>query len=405
MTKITTAFIVSFSLLLMVNCGKRINNSSKEKRSEYLEQLLNTYRSDKDDNPHEVPIWENWLRKTGELPPDFDKMRTCAAPPDLMVFENGKPVKTPEQWQERKQEIVKEMKEYMFGNWPPPPPKTAIKYQEGVAEENELYTKHNVQLMFAPSARAVEYVDNSYGYGRLDYSNFLTAILNVELYVPKGKKPFPAIVELGPAASTGEIGANDLERLKRGYVVCRFSRKDADLIAGVYPGYECNQLEWWAYAASRCVDLLYARDDIDKLKIAAAGHSRGAKTALLAAIMDERIKAVINSHPGTGAGSFNLWRYAGDKYGGETLENSTRRFPYWNHPRMRFFMGRENKLPFDGHSLLALIAPRPCLMGSGGHDAVGEVWGDQQCYMEVKKIYRLLGHEENLWFLCLAGGT
>jgi hypothetical protein len=32
---------------------------------------------------------------------------------------------------------------------------------------------------------------------------------------------------------------------------------------------------------------------------------------------------------------------------GETLEDCTRRFQYWNHPRMRFFIGRENKMPCD----------------------------------------------------------
>jgi pimeloyl-ACP methyl ester carboxylesterase len=109
------------------------------------------------------------------------------------------------------------------------------------------------------------------------------------------------------------------------------------------------------------------------------------------------------SHPGTGAGSFNLWRYAGDKYGAETLEISTRQFQYWNDPRMRFFIGRENKMPFDSHYLLSLLAPRACLMGTGEHDKVGEVWGDQQCFLEVKKVYKLLGEENRLGFYVSPG--
>jgi pimeloyl-ACP methyl ester carboxylesterase len=120
--------------------------------------------------------------------------------------------------------------------------------------------------------------------------------------------------------------------------------------------------------------------------------------------MDHRIKAVINSHPGTGAGTYNLWRYAGEKFGGETLEASTRQFPYWNNPRMRFFIGRENKLPFDSHFLAALIAPRPSLLGSGARDHVGEVWGDQQCYLAVKEVYKLLGEEQKLGFYVSPGG-
>ncbi len=389
---------------------KGLKVSEKEiqgKRIKYLEHLIKTFNSDKDGKPQEVPIWESWLRKTGELPPDFDALPANAIPPDLLSFQNGKPVTDPDQWPARKKEIRKALDQYMFGNWPPPPEKIAIKYEETKAEETDLYTKQNVQLWLAPSLKAVEYVDRTRTYSstykrdtRGDYSNFDAAVLNVELYIPKGKGPFPAIIQFGIRR---QISLQETESLKRGYMYCRFDVNDADYFPAVYTDYECNQIEWWGYAASRCVDLLYSRDDVDRSKIAVYGHSRSGKTIMIAAIMDERIKAVINSHPGTAAGSFNLWRYAGDKFGGETLENSTRRFQYWNNPRMRFFIGRENKMPFDGHFLVALIAPRPCLMGTGERDAVGEVWGDQQCYLAAKKVYRMLGSEQKLGFYASPG--
>src|SRR6056297_34142 len=120
---------------------------------------------------------------------------------------------------------------------------------------------------------------------------------------------------------------------------------------------------------------------------------------MIAVLMDrERVNAFINSHPGTGSGSYNLWRYATEKYGGEHLENSSRRFPYWNNPRMLFFMGRTNKMPFDSHFLQALAAPIPTLMGTGERDEVGQPWGDQQCYLAVKEVYKILGKEQNLGF-------
>jgi dienelactone hydrolase len=403
--------ILSVSLLITGCCdrvssktnGQKVSDEKiQEKRAEFLEHLLKTYSSDKDGKPQEVPIWESWLRKSGELPPDFDELEANAIPPELLRFQNGKTVANPRQWEIRKQEIRKALEQYMFGNWPPPPPKMAIKYQESNEEETELYIKTNVQLYFAPSVTAVEYVDRTRDYSprykretRGDYTNFDAAVLNVVLYIPKGKGPFPAIIQWGIGR---QISNQEIESLKRGYIYCRFDINDADYFRDVYPDYECNQIEWWAYAASRCVDLLYSRDDIDRSKIAVYGHSRSGKTILLAAVMDDRINAIIDSHPGTGAGSFNLWRYASDKYGGETLENGTRRFQYWNNPRMRFFIGRENKMPFDSHFLLALVAPRPCLMGTGEHDDVGEAWGDQQCYLAVKKVYQLLGGEQKLGF-------
>lgn len=406
--------ILSLSLLI-TGCGDRVNRNTndrivseenkQEKRAKTLEHLLKTFNSDKDEKPQEVPIWEHWLRRTGELPPDFDELQANAVPPELLCFQNGKPVADSKQWPARKQEIRKALEQYMFGDWPPPPAKMAIKFQESKAQENEPYIKQNFQLFFAPSNKAVQFAERNFAYNQIDYSNFTVAILNVELFIPKGRGPFPVIIEKGPFHEQDSLEPQNLESLKRGYIVCRFGRRDADLlIPGVYIDYECNQLEWWAYAAVRCVDLLYTLDNVDKSKIAVAGHSRAGKAALIAAVMDERINAIIVSHPGTGAGTFNLWRYAGDKFGGETLENSTRRFPYWNNPRMRFFIGRENKLPFDSHFLLALVAPRPCLLLTGEHDVVGEAWGDQQCYLMVKKVYQLLGNEQKLGFYSSPGG-
>ncbi len=378
----------------------------KEKRAESLRHLLETFRSDAPgEEPKEVPIWESWLRRTGELPPDFDQLPADAFPPDLLTFRDGRPVADSGQWAARRKEIRAILDQYMFGNWPPPPENIAIKYQRTVAEENEVYVQQNVQLWFAPSTEAVEFAERTFSYStastpenRRDRANHMLAILNVELFIPRGEGPFPAIVEIGPSNIE-----RDLPRLERGYMVARFSRLDADYIAAVYTDYECNQLEWWAYAAGRCVDLLYSRDDVDHSKIALSGHSRGGKTAMLAALMDDRVDALINSHPGTAAGSYNLWRYAGEKHGGETLENSTRRFQYWNNPRMRFFIGRENKMPFDSHFLVALYAPRPALLGTGERDHVGQAWGDQQCYLAVKEVYGLLGCVDKLGFYAVPG--
>jgi dienelactone hydrolase len=401
------ALLVIFPIILSSCSDKITTEPDKEKREKILEHLLTTFSSYiEGEEPKEAPVWESWLRKTKELPPDFDKLPTNAFPPDLLTLNDGNLVNSPEQWSERREEINEVLKKYMFGNWPPPPAKTAIKYQSTKAADNEEYYQQNVQLWFAPSVKAVEFAEETYNYNpsltpgnRGDRANQTVAILNAELFIPKGRGPFPSIVEIGPSNIE-----RDLPRIRRGYIVVRFSRLDADYIAAVYTDYECNQLEWWAYAAGRCVDMLYTRDDIDKLKIALAGHSRGAKTGLLAMIMDDRVSALLNSHPGTGAGSYNIWRYAGEKYGGENLDNSTRRFQYWNNPRMRFFIGRTNKMPFDSHSLLALAAPRPVLLGTGELDNAGQAWGDQQCYMIVKEVYKLLGNENKLGFYASPGG-
>jgi cephalosporin-C deacetylase-like acetyl esterase len=370
--------------------------SDQKERAKILNHILKTYNSDIDIKPQEAPVWVSWLKRTGELPPDFNKLKSYAFPPDLLKFNNGSQVTDSTDWTSRKTEIKYILQKYMFGNWPPAPAKIVIKFKNTEGIDSGSYIRKDVRLFFAPSNKATEYAEKKYSFNVFDECYYTTAVLNVILYIPKGKGPFPAIIEVGLPRQN--IGFQDKERIKRGYIVCRFNPKDADYFPAVYTDYECNQLEWWAYGAARCVDLLYTMDNVRKSQITTSGHSRGGKTALMAAVMDKRISATIVSHPGTGAGSFNLWRYATDKFGGETLENSTRRFPYWNNPRMRFFVGRENKMPFDNHFFLALIAPRPCLLGTGEHDAVGEVWGDQQCYTAVKKVYQLFGAEQRLGF-------
>jgi dienelactone hydrolase len=172
----------------------------------------------------------------------------------------------------------------------------------------------------------------------------------------------------------------------------------------VYTEYDGNQLVWWAYAASRCIDYLCQRKDVDPSKIAVMGHSRGGKMAMVAAAMDQRVAATIASHPGAGSGQAAPWRYLGEKFGGETLESSTLSFPYWNHPRLRFFAGRENKLPFDSHFMMFLVAPRALLISQGDADDVGECWGAQQAYLATKEVYALLGEPQRLNIIFHAGG-
>jgi pimeloyl-ACP methyl ester carboxylesterase len=108
--------------------------------------------------------------------------------------------------------------------------------------------------------------------------------------------------------------------------------------------------------------------------------------------MDKRIAAAVVSHTGAG----KIYRYAGEKYGSQTLEVRTRLFPHMSHPRLRFFCGRENKLPFDGHYLLSLVAPRALLITEGDRDPVGELVGVQEAFRATQQVYALLEQPERL---------
>ncbi len=130
-------------------------------------------------------------------------------------------------------------------------------------------------------------------------------------------------------------------------------------------------------------------------KIGLTGHSRNGKQALVAAGFDERIGAVALSSGNTG--EVDPWRYTTDMFVNESIELLTGAQPHWFHPRLRFFAGREDKLPVDQNLLMAAIAPRGLMMFAGYAESAGNPFGFEQAYRSVLSAYRFLGHEENLW--------
>ena len=368
------------------------------KRSSLLRHLLDVYRTSLDDKPHDVPIWEHWLAQSRELPPDFDRLPSVAGLPDVLRLSGGGRVSSPDEWPERRAEILELLRYYQLGSWPPPP--EGLRAVETATEQDEALgcTRTRLILFFAPTREAIERVGDW-----SDMETFRFAYLQAELWIPPGDGPFPALVAPGYERTAPSRPLAELA-VAKGYIVCGFDLTQAFACRAVYPDCDCNQLVWWAWAGSRCVDYLCSLDKVDKARIAVGGHSRLGKMSVICAALDERVSATIASHTGSGSGMTEPWRYMGEKYGGETLEAGTRLYPYWNHPRLRFFAGRENKLPLDAHFQLALIAPRALLITEGDRDSVGEPWGAQQSYLATKEVYRLLGHEERLNIVFHPGG-
>jgi pimeloyl-ACP methyl ester carboxylesterase len=143
----------------------------------------------------------------------------------------------------------------------------------------------------------------------------------------------------------------------------------------------------------RAVDHLMTLAVVDKRRIAIGGHSRNSKQALVAAAFDNRIGAVVCSRGNTG--DFMPWRFAEDMYTNETIEGITGN-PDWFHPRLRFFVGREHKLPLDQNLLLSLVAPRGLLVSHASMEHQGNTMGVEQSYRSVKRVYEFLGKPDNV---------
>ena len=324
--------------------------------------------------------WEAWVARTGELPPDFESMQSNNFLPDPLVRLEGTgstPITTIEQWAQQRQWIRLQFEFWVYGKMPPPPDNLRAMVTKTHREGG--VTVKEVRLEFGPDQRG---------------------ILHLHLFIPDGKGPFPVFLTNQPQTASWIYPA-----IRRGYLACIYdatdpifgATDDSDKYIDVYPDYDYACIARWAWAAMRAVDYLCTLREVDPNRIGITGHSRNGKQALLAAAFDERIGAVVDSSGTTGASL--PWRYDTlDFWGTGSIEGITGGpgNTHWFHPRLRYFAGREDKLPVDQNSLLALVAPRGLMMYAAYTEHEGNQFGYEQAYRSVSNVYRFLGQEENV---------
>jgi dienelactone hydrolase len=332
--------------------------------------------------PMPTPVdstWTGWTIRTGELPPDFGKMPSLPLLPDPLIIDEGGQnirVNTYDQWL-RKREWLKEQTQYWITGKVPPPPGNIEAELLGERMTGD-FIEREILLKFGPEHK-----------GRL----------HISLLIPPGTGPFPVIV----CQWIRDRYVWLQEAVRRGYIGVRYRATepaygypdDSEEYAGIWwPEYDFSTLMRWGWAASRAIDYLYTLPIVNRDQIALTGLSRNGKMALWAAAHDERIKAVVPVSGGTGGE--NPFRYTTERYNTEPLALSTTAAPHWYNPRLRFFVGRESKLPVDQNSLMALIAPRGLMITSSITEHAGNPWGIEQAYLSAKKVYDFLGAGDNI---------
>ncbi len=191
--------------------------------------------------------------------------------------------------------------------------------------------------------------------------------------------PVEAILDAGYAIATifpGEIvpdrrdeGLATLRRLSAGHA-------DDDTRWGAIAA--------WGWAFSRMIDALEQDQRLDKDAMVVWGHSRYAKAALVAAAFDPRIDGVIAHQSGTGGASLNFRKK------GEGVRPITRSYPHW-FARTYGAYTDETPPAFDQHLLLALIAPRPMLLGNARRDVWSDPNGAFRAALGADPVYALYG--------------
>ncbi len=363
--------------------------------------------------------------------------------PDVMVMNNGQRVTTARQWQQRREEIRRALEYYAVGEMPPPPGNV-----KGVEATSQLVLDGSVRyrlvhLNFGPSnqlglnigifaptnggpfpvvimpggtppgAVALPTLAHPPGQGHgvdallpVDSAAGATTGTNSTAAARNGAPGF------GGPATAESIAARNREYFDRGYAYVTFNNNDcaedttlrnpdgswafrSTRFYPAYPGYDWGVLAGWAWGVSRIVDYLEHDPSVDARKIIVSGVSRTGKSALVAAAFDDRI--ALAAPCVTGGGGIGAYRFSGAGRGGkEGLADMMKKYPNWFSPHLHEFWGNVDKLPFDEHWFLALVAPRPFIALEGMTDQVSLATAVHASWVAARPVYALLGATDRL---------
>lgn len=332
--------------------------------------------------------------------------------PDLLTLSNGTPITDAATWwHERRPELLRLFTENVFGPTPVLPEPVRFEVVSEGAAFGGLATRKEVAVIVGK------------------------ARFHLLVYVPAGaSEPCPVFLGLNftgnhtvsedpevPVRHTWERDGNASEPvhhsstkerglqasrwqvemlLKRGYALAtaHYEEIEPDFVGGARLGIRAalpvaeadtySAIGVWAYGLHRAMDYLLTDPAIAPERVALIGHSRLGKAALWAAAQDERFAAVISNNSGEGGAALSRRRF------GENIADLVRNFPHWFSPRYADFADNEDALPVDGHSLLALSAPRPLYVASATEDLWADPRGEFLALKEAGSVYELFGHHD-----------
>jgi len=164
----------------------------------------------------------------------------------------------------------------------------------------------------------------------------------------------------------------------------RFGPAQLELMSrGAPEGQAWGALAAWAFQYARGIDYLETDPALDKTRMAIYGHSRFGKATLVAGALDPRIDAVIAHQSGRGGAAL----FASER--GEPIGEMVANYPQWLNASFAERLARGEALPFDQHHLLALLAPRPVLLGHGRRDGWADPDGSFRAAKGARPAYEL----------------
>jgi len=271
-------------------------------------------------------------------------------------------IKSVGQWEQRKEKSRESLRKMLWHNrrWPSePPPATIVR-----REQRPEYTIEDLILQTAPGV-------------------YLTA----NLYLPnRGQKPFPVVLYQCGHAGKSYYARHGVWFASHGIAALVMDNIEAGEIQTTHHGvYSHAWFHWYSRGysplamelmnASRAVDYLAGRADLDSKRIGATGRSGGGMTTFFLAALDERITA---SAPVSGTFST-----AG-----------------WVKQRLSF-AHCDCQYPVNSHGLMyseigALTAPRKQLLVNADADRGFPMDAFNEMADKMQEIYRLYNASGNL---------
>lgn len=308
--------------------------------------------------------------------------------PDLLTMNDGAAV-TAAKWEKRREELIKCLSENLYGVTPPAPKEIKV-----VSTGKDVSSKGH----FGGKASTERYLI-SFDTPGGEYS------FPFVIHMPKNVEKPPVILHISFFAESPNIYMPTEEILDNGFALVHFCYTDVTPdstfddftqgLAGKFIGNRKREKnEWglvgiWAYAASRIMDYLITRDDIDAERIGVAGHSRLGKTALWCKAQDPRFFIAFGNN--SNYGGCGLIR--GHK--GEDIPDFFRLGSYNLFcERFKDFLDvPHDMLPYEQHFLMACQAPGLAYVSGatrdGGMDPVSEFLS---CFA-ANPAYELIGNK------------
>jgi hypothetical protein len=336
--------------------------------------------------------------------------------PDPLTTFAGKKVTSPEEWRTRRRPELKQLfQHYMYGRYPTVKPHVVGKV---VHEDKQALggkaTLREVALTVADGAPPVyvlivtpnKRTGPAPAFVGLNFCGNHCLTPDPKVHVPEGWMyakypgvknnrasaagrgtqmqvwPLETIIDRGYALATAYDGGiiPDSAKVRGGL---------ADLLmpAGRDAADDTGTIMAWAWGVHRMVDYLTAMPEIDAKRIAAVGHSRLGKTAIVATAFDDRIALGVPSQAGCGGTAPS--RTHNPK--SETVKRINTNFPHWFDGNFKQFNDAAERLPFDQNCLVAICAPRPVLFTCAAEDQWANPPGQFDVLKAATPAYKLLG--------------